>query len=114
MNFWESFGGAVGGTATALVLIGFFGRTLFEHWFKKDFKLFEVKLDSISKRQEIAFSRLHEKRAEIIAALYEKLVRLHHTFNRLAIYKSYTTDQEPASPPLAKMAKDIYDSASSR
>jgi hypothetical protein len=75
--FWLPFGG----TAAALAVAKVLSETLLKHWFKKDFKHFERKLDDISKRQEIQFSKLHEERARVIKEYYTKLIALGRRFD---------------------------------
>jgi hypothetical protein len=76
MTFWQLFFASLGGTATALVIAGFLGRTLIEQWFKKDFKRFEAKLDQIASAEQTKFAHRHEKQASIAAEAYADVVEL--------------------------------------
>lgn len=59
-----AYAGALGGTATALALVGVFGKTLLEHWFNKDFKRYESKLDSIASKEGKKFEYLFPQQAD--------------------------------------------------
>ena len=75
-TLFTSYAGALGGTATALVVVGFFGKTLFEHWFKKDFKRFEATLDALASRDETKFAYIYGKRAPAIDELHRLCISL--------------------------------------
>jgi hypothetical protein len=78
-----------GGPAVLLALLGFFGRSLVEILLTNDVAKFKANLESASQitierlradlrltafEHEVRFSRLHDKRAEILAELYSLLV----------------------------------------
>ena len=84
-TLFTAFAGALGGTATALAIGGFLGKTLVEGWFKKvykaweielekkykeDFKRFESTLDTIASRDEAKFAYLHPERANAAKEIY--------------------------------------------
>jgi hypothetical protein len=86
---WHAFFSAIGGTATALLVLGFLGRTLVEQWFKKDLKRFENKLDEIAAAQQIKFTKLHDSRSGIVADLFLKVIgleRLLDHYHRVKIF----------------------------
>jgi len=76
MTFWQLYFASLGGTATALLIVGFLGRTLIEQWFRKDFKRFEAKLDQIASSEQTKFAHRHEKQASIAAKAYADVVEL--------------------------------------
>ena len=84
-----AFTGALGGTATALLLIGFFGKAIIEHWFKKDFKRYEAKLDAIASRDETKFNYLHPERAKAAIEIFAMCVEIRATLVR---FPSMDTD----------------------
>jgi hypothetical protein len=89
MNPWETILLALGGNAAFLAVLGWLGKSLLERLIVRDTKRFEADLRAKSDaaiehlknelqlktiEHEIRFSRLHEKRAEVIAELYGHLV----------------------------------------
>jgi hypothetical protein len=104
MSTWQEILIASGGNATLLIVLGFLARSMIQTWLAKDIKKFETDLKSAADyelerlRQElkfkgdasiehlksqlqltavehqVRFSNLHEKRAEVIADLYKRLV----------------------------------------
>ena len=90
MNAWESVLIAFGGNAILLTILAFLGKSLFEKLIARDTKRFETDLKAKADvaiehlrsqfqiqaiEHQVRFSRLHEKRAEVIAELYGLLVR---------------------------------------
>jgi hypothetical protein len=95
---------ALGGNATLLIVLGFLARSLIQTWLAKDVKKFETDLQNTATSQlerlkydlksqgdisieqlksqlqqaviehQVRFSNLHEKRAQIIADLYGRIV----------------------------------------
>jgi hypothetical protein len=89
MEIWKTILLAVGGQAAMLAVLGYVGKSLFERLIVRDTKRFEndlkAKSDAASDRlryelqlqtieHQVRFSRLHEKRASVIAELYGYLV----------------------------------------
>jgi len=85
MSFWQMYLSALGGTASLLVLLGFFGRSIVGFWLSKDLEShkaklkaetdielarLESKLAQSATQRQIVFSKLHEKRAELVSDLY--------------------------------------------
>lgn len=100
MDFWTllftGIGSALGGTATALAIVAFFGNKIFDYWFKKananyetdlkkDFKHFELKLDAIASKEDTRYSYLHPKRAEAAVKIFELCRRLTIAFDTYMI-----------------------------
>lgn len=89
MNTWQSVLLAIGGNTAILAVLAFVAKSLFEKILARDTKRFESELKAASDAEiehlknqlqlrsiehQVRFSRLHERRAETIAKLYELLV----------------------------------------
>jgi len=89
MAIWQTILITIGGNAAVLAVLGILARSLINGLLAKDLTKFEIELkarsDSTIERlknelqiatieHQIRFSRLHEKRGEVIAELYKKLV----------------------------------------
>jgi len=89
MELWQAFLIAFGGNAALLLVLGFLGRSLIQQFLAKDIEGFRSRLQADSNiaieklradlrqaavEHEVRFSRLHEKRAEVLATLYGLLV----------------------------------------
>ena len=75
-TFSTAFIGALGGTGTALVVLGTLSKSLLDHGLKKDFKRFEAKLDALTSKKEVEFSYLHPERSKIAKDIYKACVQL--------------------------------------
>ncbi len=75
MELWQSLLVAFGGNAALLLVLGFMGRALLSNALDKDLEKFKGQLQLAATEHEIRFSRLHEKRADVIAELYKLLVK---------------------------------------
>ena len=89
MDTWQTILLALGGNAVFLAVLGFLGKSLLEKLIARDTKRFETDLKAKadaaieqlrsdlqirSIEHQVRFSRLHEKRATVIAELYGHLV----------------------------------------
>jgi hypothetical protein len=89
MEIWKTILLAVGGQAAMLAVLAYVGKSIFERLIARDTKRFEndlkAKSDAASDRlryklqlqtieHQVLFSRLHEKRASVIAELNDHLV----------------------------------------
>ena len=89
MQPWESILVAVGGNAALLLLLGWLARSLGSQLLAKDLEKFKADLAAASSssteklkhdlqltavEHQVRFSKLHERRAEVIAELYSLLV----------------------------------------
>ncbi len=74
MELWQAILVAIGGNAAILLVIAFLGRTLISNFFSKDLERFKAALQIAAIEHQVQFSKLHEKRAEVIAELYRLLV----------------------------------------
>lgn len=75
MELWQSMLVAFGGNAILLLVLGFLGRSLLSSALDKDIEKFKGQLQLAATEHEIRFSKLHEKRAEVIAELYKLIVK---------------------------------------
>jgi len=86
---WKELLTALGGTAVVLAAIAFMLKSIINHYLSKDVEKykcdlkhesdlkieeFRVSLKMTAFEHEVRFSRLHDKRALVIAEMYEKLV----------------------------------------
>ena len=74
MELWQSLLVAFGGNAALLLVLGFLGRSLVSTVLEKDITKFKADLERVAVEHQIRFSKLHEKRAEVLAELYKLLV----------------------------------------
>lgn len=87
---WEHLLVVFGGNAALLLVLGFLFRSLLSQWLAKDVESFKAKLKAdadtsieqlkttlqmTALEHEVRFSKLHEKRAQVIADLYERFVK---------------------------------------
>jgi len=92
MEFFKIFLLAIGSQALVLTVIGYLARSLIAQLLAKDLETFKTtikiegereiqkishELEKKSIEHHVRFSRLHEKRAEIIATLYSMIVQAH-------------------------------------
>ena len=75
MELWQALLVALGGNAALLLVLGYVGRSIFNHALNKALEKFKGQLQLAAKEHEIRFSKLHEKRAEVIAELYKLLTK---------------------------------------
>lgn len=59
--------------ATIVGIISYFGKEIFNNYLNKKLELYKTDLDKAYYEHQIKFSKLHEKRAEILHELYKKL-----------------------------------------
>lgn len=74
MELWQSLLVAFGGNAALLLVLGFLGRSLVSAVLEKDITQFKAALQQAAVEHQVRFSKLHEKRAEVLAELYKLLV----------------------------------------
>ena len=112
---------AIGGSAVLFAAMAWLTRSVIIHFLSRDLEKFKLKLQEESQLElirlqsslqlvefehQIRFSKLHERRAEIIADLYSKAVELHRrasTFVRL--YQSLDEDKNKEN------TKDLWKAA---
>jgi hypothetical protein len=74
VELWQSLLVAFGGNAALLLVLGFFGRSLMTSVLARDIEQFKASLQVAAVEHEVRFSKLHDKRAEVLADLYRLLV----------------------------------------
>lgn len=74
MELWQSLLVAFSGNAALLLVLGFLGRSLMSSVLAKDIEKFKADLHAATVEHQVRFSKLHEKRAEVLAQLYKLLV----------------------------------------
>jgi hypothetical protein len=89
MNIWQILGWfvalPVGVSTLAGAVVIFLGRTLLNHLLSKDVEKFKVELEAVAFKDRTRFTTLHEKRAEVIAELYKKIVETEMAFGAATI-----------------------------
>ena len=85
MELWQSLLVAAGGNAAVLLVLGFLGRSLvssilaqniekFKAGLAQNLEKFKADLQQAGIEHQIRFSKLHEKRATVLAELHKRLV----------------------------------------
>jgi hypothetical protein len=130
---------AFGGNATLLVVLGFLARSLIQTLLAKDIKKFEADLQSTATAQlerlkadlksqgdisieqlksrlqqatiehQVRFAKLHERRAEVIAEMYEHLVDAEQEGRGFASVESYMTGTDEQKEARQKVQKTMYE-----
>jgi hypothetical protein len=92
MEVWQSVLLAMTGNTLMLAVLGFLGKSFVNNLLTKDIKKFEIELKGKSDtaiarlknelemaklEHQVIFSKLHEKRAEVIAEVYKRLAEAH-------------------------------------
>jgi hypothetical protein len=93
MELWQALLVAFGGNAALLLVLGFLGRSIFNHALNRDLEKFKGQLQLSAVEHEIRFRRLDEKRAAVVAELYKLLVKA------LWEAESFTSPMEWAGEP---------------
>jgi hypothetical protein len=74
VELWQSLLVAFGGNAALLLALGFLARSLVSSALEKDVEKFKATLQLAAVEHQVRFSRLHDKRAKVLAELYRLLV----------------------------------------
>src|SRR5580658_2945735 len=74
MELWKVVLVSVGGNAMLLLAVAFLGKSLIGNFLAKDLEKFKGDLQLAAVEHQIRFSRLHDKRATVLADLYKLLV----------------------------------------
>ena len=75
MEPWKALIVAFGGNVTLLFLLGYFGRSVVSQVLAKDIEKFKADLQLAAVEHQVRFTKLHERRTEILVELYELLVQ---------------------------------------
>jgi len=98
-NIIESLGAIGIGAA----VIAYIVRKLFTQLLDRDLEKFKSELRTTAFEREVRFSKLHERRAEVIAELYKLLVKTHAAFESLI--KPFHFSNEPKQSESIEIAK---------
>jgi hypothetical protein len=108
VEFLKQFLYTLGGTAVAVAAVAWLARSVVKHWLSKDVETYKNQLKAESEtalerlrselqilaaRRNIEYSRIHEKRLEIISELAGKIRDFHEKVT------AYTAAWEPAGGP---------------
>lgn len=134
MDVWKEVVFVLGSNAALFVVLGFLARSLLNTWLTKDIKRFETDLKAsagselerlkyelkskadISIEQlkshlqltatehQVRFSKLHEKRAEVIDEVYVRLVEARMEGKRFIVTDAYITDHQQQKEAWRKTA----------
>ncbi|MGD0126668.1 MAG: hypothetical protein ABSF46_15005 [Terriglobia bacterium] len=138
MDVWKEILIALGSNAALLVVLGFLARSLLNTWLTKDIKRFETDLkasaDSELERlkyelkskadasieqlkshlqlaateHQVRFSKLHEKRAEVVAKLYALLVELQYAGQRYVFVGAYEPKRDDEFSRTAAKVHEVF------
>lgn len=70
MEAWKIILISVGGNAALLAAVAFFSKTLVRHLLDKDIETFKKSIELKAFEHQIVFSRVHEKKVEILSNIY--------------------------------------------
>jgi hypothetical protein len=109
MALWQALLVAFGGNAALLLVLGFLGRSLvssilakdierfkatLSNTLTRDIESFKAHLQAVAVEHEVRFSKLHEKRAEVLAELYKLLVTAFWQVSEFASPMQWAGDPE--------------------
>jgi hypothetical protein len=81
-------------TASVLAALAYVGRSIIERWLVRSLEKYKAELQLAAFEHQTRFTKLHEKRAEVIAELYKRLVQIQYSLRRLAHFiRSATSNQ---------------------
>lgn len=108
MEPWQTLLLALGGNSVSLAILAWLARSFGSQLFEKDIERFKSELSTVSSKateqlrhdlhlvateHEVRFSKLHERRAEVVAELYDLLVEAQWAF------QSFVSPAEFAGEP---------------
>ena len=64
MDYLKEYAAALGGTATALIVVGAFGKIIIEHWFTKALKRYETELEDKAAKSKARFEIIQHTSAK--------------------------------------------------
>lgn len=120
MEPWQSLLLAFGGNVALLVVLGWLTRSVVQHWLTKDVEQFKATLlaESASASEQlkhelglaavehnVRFSKLHERRAEVIAELYGLLVEAYWALHSFVSPVEWSSDDPKRKKYADAMAK---------
>jgi|HubBroStandDraft_1064217.scaffolds.fasta_scaffold04201_1 hypothetical protein len=104
MITWKSVIAVLGGQAIFLTVAGWLFKTLTTRWLERDTERFKSKLElaasveveqlksslqMVALEHQVRFTKLHERRAEVIADLYKRLINLVWTSQQFVLQGGY-------------------------
>lgn len=84
MEAWQTILLAFGGNAVLLAILGWLAKSFVEGRLAKEVERFRSELRNASVEHQVRFSKLHEKRAKVIAELYGHLADMYAAASSLA------------------------------
>jgi hypothetical protein len=123
MDAWQSIVVALGGNAALLLVLGWLARSFGSQLLSKDLEKFKAglvlasaeaserlkhELQIVSLEHSVRFSKLHEKRADVVGALYAQLVEVQWTGQSLVALAEFggePTKQEKYTTAMNKSAE---------
>lgn len=124
-QFWQELIKLLGGFAVLVGALAWLTKNIITHFLDKDVEKYKRRLETeatreiegfksqlymIAKEHEVRFSKLHEKRAEIIADLYSLLYKAHVTVNVLEL-RVKDGDDDATLNQAANIAYDVCSNA---
>jgi hypothetical protein len=121
---WQELLIVLGGNATLLVVLGFLFKSLLSQALTRDIEKYKTELKaeadvSIERlksslqmtalEHQVQFSKLHEKRAEVVAEIYKQLVALEREGKRLIIRQGIFRKGSGTSEEVDAAEKMLYD-----
>ena len=94
MELWQSLLVAFGGNAALVLVLGFLGRSLMSSVLAKEVEKFKAELHIVAVEHQVRFSKLHEKRAEVLAEIYSLLVAASWAATNFASPMQWTGDPD--------------------
>lgn len=110
-NFWIEFFRLIGTVGAASVVLGFLSKTLLSHWFQKDLETFKISLTHNLQQDIFRFSKMHERRADVVEKTYQKIYRVEKNFSSLMspLQLSGEDLKEIKAQKAAESANDLLD-----
>ena len=120
-SMWEQLLIVFGGNATLLIVLGFLFRSLISQLLTKDIEKFKTQLKADADKSveqykstlqmtalehQVRFSKLHEKRGEVLADVYERLVESERLAKQYVFHKK---SDEAAYLAAVKSVREFHD-----
>ncbi len=109
MDVWGIVLISLGGPITLLAAMAFFSKALVSHLLDKDIETFKKSLELRSYEHQIVFSRVHERKVEIISNIYASLkevLRKAQDFSNIVTFEGEISQDEKRRA-LGKATKDF-------
>lgn len=98
-------------TGIIVTILGFLSKTLVSHWFQKDLEKFKTGLTHALQQDIFRFSKMHERRADVIEKTYQKLYWVDKTFASLMspLHMAGEETKEVKAQKAAEAANSLID-----